>query len=83
MRGLRYPDWPRLMTLDVACAYLGGLDREAFLTDVAPATQPIKVRGGAMLFDRRELDAWVDARGDIAPKRSDDDWLREIDDAEH
>ena len=83
MRRHRDPDWPRLMTLDVACAYLSGLDREAFLANVAPATQPIRVRGEAILYDRRDLDTWVDARGDFKPKRSDADWLREIDDADH
>lgn len=79
----RDPDWPRLMTLDVACAYLGGLDREAFLANVAPATQPLKVRGGTILYDRRDLDTWVDSRGDLKAKRTDEDWLREIDDADH
>ena len=53
------------------------------MANVAPATQPIRVRGEAILYDRRDLDTWVDARGDFKPKRSDADWLREIDDADH
>jgi len=65
------------MTVEIACAYLGGLSREVFVAAVAVAIRPMTVRGVAF-YDRKDLDAWVDARGETKPKRSDSYWLREL-----
>jgi hypothetical protein len=75
------PDWPRLMSVDIACAYLGGMKIEAFIASDAPRLSAHKMPDGVLRFDRRDLDAWVDCRGNISPKRSDDDWVRSLGDA--
>jgi hypothetical protein len=62
--------------MEAACAYLGALDREAFLTTVAPSLRGRKLSDGITRYDRHELDAWVD--GYRGPRRSDDDWLSEL-----
>jgi|HubBroStandDraft_5_1064220.scaffolds.fasta_scaffold248387_2 hypothetical protein len=69
------------MTVEIACAYLGGLSREVFFAAVAVAIHPVIVRGVA-LYDRKDLDAWVDARGEAKAQRSDSDWLRELENAD-
>lgn len=69
------------MTVEIACAYLGGLSREIFFAAVAVAIRPMKVQGVA-LYDRKDLDAWVDERGEAKAKRSDSDWLRELENAD-
>lgn len=69
------------MSVEVACAYLGGMKLEAFVEAVAPRLLAWKLPDGVLRFDRRDLDAWVDNRGDVSPKRSDDDWLRSLSDA--
>jgi hypothetical protein len=69
------------MPVDAACAYLGAVDRETFLATVAPSLQVIRLRDGVDRYDRRELDAWVDARGQVTRKRSDSDWLRDLSNA--
>lgn len=80
-RRVRNPDWPRLMAIDVACAYLGDLDQETFLAKVAPSLTPIKVDRRELRYDRVDLDTWVDRGGIGHLKRTDDDWLKAIDDA--
>ena len=69
------------MAVDVACAYLGALDRETFLTTVAPSLNPIKLAGGTLRYDRVDIDSWVDD-GTKQPRRRDEDWLKDIDDAQ-
>jgi len=80
-RRFNSPDWPRLMSVDIACAYLGGMKVAAFVASVAPRLSAYKMADGVLRFDRRDLDAWVDNRGDVSPKRSDDDWVRSFGDA--
>jgi hypothetical protein len=81
-RKYREPDWPRLMTVDAACAYLGFADRENFLTAIAPTLPSVKLPDGTIRYDRRHLDAWVDAIGIRQHPRSDEDWLKEVSDAQ-
>jgi hypothetical protein len=80
-RRIRDPDWPRLMSIEVACAYLGGISREAFWAAVVPHLSAQKLPDGIIRYDRHHIDAWVDGRGDIGPRRSDADWLKELGDA--
>ena len=68
------------MTIDVACAYLGALPREMFLASVATSLRPFRLPGGAIRYDRQELDSWVDARGYTSPRRPNDYWLRKLED---
>lgn len=80
-RRFREPDWPRLMSVEVACAYLGAICRETFLARIAPSLKPPKLLDGAAKYDRHDIDAWVDGADQNGPKRSDADWLHEISDA--
>lgn len=52
------PDWPRLMPLDMAAAYVG-LKRTCF---EAHGPAPKRV-GRRKLYDRHDLDRWADALG--------------------
>ena len=52
------PDWPRLMRAPLAARYLG--IGETMLRTHGP--QPKRL-GGAVLYDRRDLDRWADALG--------------------
>ena len=79
------PDWPRLMSRELAGAYTG----------LSPATLtglPIVVVrvGSRVLYDRNDLDRWADAlpRGGVAANSNgavagdpDDYWLNKLDDA--
>jgi hypothetical protein len=53
---LELPDWPRLMSEDLAAAYLSiGTTK---LREEGPAP---KRHGRRVLYDRRDLDRWADA----------------------
>lgn len=66
------------MSLETSCAYLDIAEREAFLQCVAPALRPVRIKGSGVRYDRHQIDEWVDARGQLAPARSDEDWLKEV-----
>lgn len=54
----RLPDWPRLLDADAAAAYLSiGLTT---LREKGPAAKEL---GRRRLYDRKDLDRWVDALG--------------------
>lgn len=67
----------RLLTLSNARRYVGGLSEERFNRDVAPHCTP-RIVGSQRLWDRRELDAWVDGLG--AREQGSVDWLAMVDD---
>jgi hypothetical protein len=50
------PDWPRLMSVDLAARYLG--IGQTSLRDHGP--QPKRL-GARVLYDRKDLDRWADA----------------------
>ena len=77
-RRYREPNWPRLMTIEAACAYLGTIEREQFLEAVAPSLHAVRMPGGLIRFDRRELDSWVDSGGKLDAGRPDEDWLSDV-----
>lgn len=52
------PDWPRLMAIDLASAYLG----LSATTLRANGPSP-KAYGKRRLYDRRDLDRWADRLG--------------------
>ena len=70
------------MNVDAACAYLGCADRATFLAAIAPTLLSVKLPNGMIRYDRRHLDAWVDAMGIGQSQRSDEDWLKEVGDAQ-
>lgn len=52
------PDWPRLMNVELAAAYLG------IGASTLRETGPIPKRNGRrVLYDRKDLDRWADALG--------------------
>ena len=54
------PNWPRLMPADLACRYVGW-SKTGFLGRVGKLwPEPLRL-GGKVLWDRRQLDAAVDA----------------------
>lgn len=53
------PDWPRLMSADLACRYVG-YSRNGFLKRVGKTwPEPIRL-GGKVLWDRKALDEAID-----------------------
>lgn len=57
----KIPDqWPRMMSLDVACAYCG--ISENLLKSHAPKRTQI---GGRKLYDKKKIDDWLDKLGDV------------------
>ena len=65
----RFPDWPRGMPRDMASDYLGAPIEET-------AIRPVRI-GDALLYDRSDLDAYMDAKRSAAA-RSQEDWLAEL-----
>jgi len=68
------PGWPRLMRPELAAAYI----------DVsAPTLRALPIRrqriGGAVLYDRLDLDHYADTLAKGSAERSVDDWLGELD----
>lgn len=55
-RHAHLPDWPRLMDVDLAAAYLG----IGASTLRATRIEPVR-HGRRVLYDRRDLDRWADA----------------------
>lgn len=65
------PDWPRLLSREQAAAYCGM--SPPFFAAMVPV-KPIRLRrvgssekGGRVLYDRRELDAWIDGLRGATP----------------
>ncbi|MCA0450673.1 MAG: helix-turn-helix domain-containing protein [Proteobacteria bacterium] len=52
------PDWPRLMTIEMAAAYLSR--SESTIKDRGPTP---KRDGRSVLYDRKDLDRWADRLG--------------------
>ena len=50
------PDWPRLMSIDLAAAYIG-----LGISTVREHGPKPKRWGSRVLYDRRDLDRWADA----------------------
>lgn len=53
----RLPDWPRLMSAELAAAYVG--ISETTFRELAPVSA--KAIGRRRLYDRKDLDRWADA----------------------
>ena len=61
------PTWPRLMTADLACRYVG-FSRNGFVRRVGETwPEPIRL-GGKVLWDKKSLDVAVDRlSGSVKP----------------
>lgn len=78
MRRVRPPNWPRLMTSTMACAYLGGISAEAFSRYVANHVRAVRWPGEVLLYDRADLDQWLDRGAHQGGVKSDSEWLSEF-----
>jgi hypothetical protein len=78
MKRARPPNWPRLMTAAIACSYLGGISAEAFARFIANRVKAIRWPGEALLYDRADIDRWLDQRAHQGEAKSDADWLAEL-----
>lgn len=67
------PDWPRLLSREQAAAYCG-MSPPSFNEHVK--VKPLSF-GRRRLYDRRDLDAWIDSRRET---RTGVDWLAAYDD---
>lgn len=67
----------RLLTKEEAASYCG-ISAATLLAHVH--VQPVKI-GNSVRYDVRELDRWLDSRGQSEPV-SGDDWLRLLDEGE-
>lgn len=68
------PNWPRLLRVDLACAYVG-MSKSAFLDAVKKGRWPKPVRQGKITaWDRETLDKWVDDLREDTPTATEEDW---------
>jgi len=67
------PDWPRLMRLPVAAAYCS-VSQTHFLSNFTIA--PLRI-GGAVLWDRAELDIYISNLKEI-DSGNPEDWLSKV-----
>jgi hypothetical protein len=54
-----WPGWPRLLSREQLCLYLGGICEET-LAKVCPVA-PLELGVRVLRWNRREIDAWLDA----------------------
>ena len=70
------PNWPRGLSLEQASAYVG-ISPSHFTRHVT--VTPIGV-GGRIIYDRQDLDRWLDLRGNrTQPFNFAGDWLGKLD----
>lgn len=60
-----WPGWPRLLSREQLCLYLGGICEET-LAKVCPVA-PIDLGVRVLRWNRREIDAWLDRLPSRAP----------------
>ncbi len=76
MKRRRAPDWPMRMRQDTAAAFLD-MEREEFMAKVATCVAPIDARPAA--WDRRDLEAWLDAQHAGGDRADVDSVMRHLD----
>lgn len=69
---------PRLLSADAAADYCG-ISAPTFKAE-CPVI-PIKIRT-RVLYDRHEIDRWIDSRLPSQPKLSRDKWLKRLEDVD-
>jgi hypothetical protein len=66
------------MSASMACAYLDGISAECFSRYVAPRVRPLRWPGQTLLYDRADLDLWLDDGAPQGAAKSDAEWLAEL-----
>lgn len=66
------------MPAHLACAYLGNISNESFVRFVATRVRAVRWPGEEPLYDRAELDRWLDQGAPQGETKSDAEWLAEL-----
>jgi hypothetical protein len=66
------------MNATTACAYLGGISAECFARCVATRVRAVRWPGHSLLYDRADLDRWLDQGAPQGTLKSDAEWLAEL-----
>lgn len=77
-RQYRPTEWPRLMPAHLACSYLGNISAESFARFVATRIRAVRWPGEGPLYDRADLDRWLDQGAPHVAAKSDAEWLTEL-----
>lgn len=77
-RQYRPTEWPRLMPAHLACAYLGNISAESFGRFVASRIRAVRWPGEPPLYDRSDLDRWLDQGAPQTEAKTDDAWIAEL-----
>lgn len=67
------------MPAQMACSYLGDISAESFARVVATRIRAILWPGEQPLYDRADLDRWLDEGAPQGASKSDAEWLAEFD----
>jgi hypothetical protein len=66
------------MAVEMACAYLGGISAECFARCIATRVRALRWPGHRLLYDRADLDRWLDEGAPSGAAKSDAEWLAEL-----
>jgi hypothetical protein len=67
------------MPAHLACAYLGGISNESFARFVATRIRAMRWPGEEPVYDRADLDRWLDVGApQAAAPKSDAEWIAEL-----
>jgi hypothetical protein len=67
------------MPAQMACSYLGNISAESFARFVATRIRAVRWPGEQLLYDRADLDHWLDQGAPQVASKSDAEWLTELD----
>jgi hypothetical protein len=67
------------MPAHLACSYLGNISAESFARFVATRIRAVRWPGEGPLYDRADLDRWLDQGAPHVGAKSDAEWLAELD----
>lgn len=66
------------MPAQMACYYLGNISAESFIRFVATRVRAVRWPGEEPLYDRADLDRWLDQGAPQAAPKSDAEWIAEL-----
>lgn len=66
------------MPVQMACSYLGDISAECFTRVVATRIRAVRWPGEQPLYDRAELDRWLDQGDPEGTSKSQAEWLAEL-----
>lgn len=66
------------MTAQMAQQYLGNVSAETFARFIATRIRAVRWPGEALLYDRADLDRWLDQGAPHVAPKSDAEWLAKL-----